>query len=37
LPEHQTYESLIRVADHQMDRFELADFFRSHLNPERRL
>ncbi len=31
LPEQQTYESLIKVADHQMDRFELADFFRSHL------
>src|SRR6266849_925424 len=32
LPELQTYESLIRVADHQMDRFELAEFFRSTLS-----
>ena len=31
LPEQQTYECLIKVADHQMNRFELADFFRSHL------
>lgn len=29
----QTYESLIKVADHQMDRFELADLFRSALRP----
>ena len=35
LPEQQTYESLIKVADHQMDRFELAEFFRSTLNVER--
>jgi len=32
LPEQQTYESLIQVAEHQMDRFELAAFFRSHLS-----
>jgi len=32
LPERQTYESLIQVAEHQMDRFELAAFFRSHLS-----
>ena len=32
LPEQQTYESLIHVAEHQMDRFELAEFFRSHLS-----
>jgi len=31
LPEQPTYESLIKVADHRMDRFELADFLRSHL------
>ena len=31
LPEQQTYDSLIQVAEHQMDRFELAEFFRSHL------
>jgi death-on-curing protein len=33
LPEQQTYESLIKVADHQMNRFELADYFRSALTP----
>jgi death-on-curing protein len=32
LPEQETYESLIKVAEHQMDRFELAEFFRSHLS-----
>jgi len=35
LPEQQTYESLIKVADHEMDRFELADLFRSALRPPR--
>ena len=35
LPEQQTCESLIKVADHQMDRFELADFFRMHLAVQR--
>jgi len=35
LPEQQTYQSLIKVADHQMDRFELAEFFRSALSMER--
>jgi death on curing protein len=35
LPKQQTYESLIKVADHQMNRFELAAFFRSHLAVER--
>lgn len=34
LPERQTYESLIKVADHQMDRFELADYFRSTLTAD---
>jgi death-on-curing protein len=31
LPERQTYESLIQAAEHQMDRFEPSEFFRSHL------
>jgi hypothetical protein len=31
LPVQPTCESLIKVADHRMDRFELAGFFRSHL------
>jgi death-on-curing protein len=35
LPEQQTYESLIKIADHQMDRFELAGYFRSTLSLER--
>jgi len=35
LPEQLAYESLIKVADHHMDRFELAEFFRSTLSAER--
>ena len=35
LPEQHAYESLIKVADHHMDRFELAEFFRSTLSAER--
>lgn len=34
LPEQQTYESLIKVAEHQMNRFELADYFRSALTTD---
>ena len=31
-PEQETYESPIKVAEHQMDRLELAEFFRSRLS-----
>jgi len=34
LPEHATYEIMIRVADHQVDRAELARFFRAALSTE---
>jgi death-on-curing protein len=33
LPEPEAYEALIRVANHEMDRFGLADFFRGALKP----
>jgi death-on-curing protein len=31
LPEKQIYEAVIKTADHQMGRFELAKLFRSHV------
>jgi|ERR1022692_257063 death-on-curing protein len=34
LPEQQTYECLIKIAEHQMNRFELADYFRSALTAD---
>jgi len=31
LPELPTYECLVKVADHKMDRKALADFLRKHM------
>ena len=34
LPERQTYEAMIKIATHEMDRSDLAGYFRSTLSGE---